>query len=197
MISFIEGVLEYLDDTYIIINNNGIGYRINVPASVIKKSPIVGDKLKIHTYLNVREDALTLYGFLTTEELELYKKLILVNGIGPKCALAMLSTYNSTDLIIAIGTEDLKSLCEIPGIGKKTAQRLVLDLKDKFDISSISNTQISDLSVCTNNIVSEAIEALITLGYSKNDAQTVISKITEYNSTEDLVKKSLRNLISN
>ena len=133
MYAYISGKLEGVAEDAVIIDNHGIGYQILVPSSTLDRLPSVGGEVKVYTYLQVREDAMVLFGFLTKEELELFKRLITVTGIGPKGALAILSTLSVDDLRFAILSGDAKAIAAAPGIGVKTAQRVILDLKDRMD----------------------------------------------------------------
>ena len=133
MYAYISGKLEGVAEDAVIIDNHGIGYQILVPSSTLDRLPSVGGEVKVYTYLQVREDAMVLFGFLTKEELELFKRLITVTGIGPKGALAILGTLSVDDLRFAILSGDAKAIAAAPGIGVKTAQRVILDLKDRMD----------------------------------------------------------------
>lgn len=200
MIAHLKGELSAIYDDRIIIEVSGIGYNVLMPASSIASLPGIGNIVKIYTYLSVREDAMWLYGFTTKDELDLYKLLITVNGVGPKAALMLLSFMNGDDLKFAILSSDSKSISKAPGIGPKTAQRIIIDLKDKIDLL---NTFESKLSTTTASNVpklseakTEAIDALVALGYSQKDAYAAVNgvELSEDASVEEILKQSLRNI---
>ena len=195
MISYIKGTLEFLGEDFIIVENNSIGYEIKIPLSVIPNLPHIREEVKIYTYLYVREDAMLLFGFLSMDDIDVFKKLLSVSGVGPKAALGVLSTITPDDLRYAIICNDDKTIAKAPGIGKKTAQKLILELKDKFNIKDIYRSHKEDYE--NTNIVNmdnknEAVEALVTLGYTQTETAKAISGINEYDSTEDLIKKALK-----
>lgn len=193
MYEYIKGVIEYVSDDYIVIDNNGIGYKIFTSKRVISNIIDEGNTSKVYTYLNVREDDMSLYGFLEKQELDIFKLLLSVSKIGPKVGLNIMSTITPNDLALAITTEDSNKLSKAQGVGSKTAKRIILELKDKFNSSIISNNIEVDITI--NNELDEAKGALIALGYTKNEIDTVISKINinECN-TGDIVKKALKEL---
>jgi len=197
MISYIKGTLIHIGDDFVIVDNKDIGYEIKVPISHIAKLPSIGDKLIIYTYLYVREDAMMLYGFLSKDDLEVFKLLITVNGIGPKGALGILSAITTNELRLAVASNDEKTISKAPGIGKKTAQRLIIDLKDKLklenlnEISSIDNSSVSGE---LTDPVNEAIAALIALEYTQAEAIKAVKSVKEFNNVEDLIKKALKKL---
>lgn len=193
MYEYIKGVIEYVSDDYIVIDNNGIGYKIFTSKRVISNIIKDGNTSKVYTYLNVREDDMSLYGFLEKQELDIFKLLLSVSKIGPKVGLNIMSTITPNDLAFAITTEDSNKLSKAQGVGSKTAKRIILELKDKFNSSIISNNIEVDITI--NNELDEAKGALIALGYTKNEIDTVISKINinECN-TGEIVKKALKEL---
>lgn len=200
MIGFVKGLLDTVSEDKIIVENNGIGFEILVPGSVVQGLPQVGNEVKIYTYTYVREDILQLFGFLTKDELEMFKLLITVNGIGPKGGLGILSTMDVDALRIAILSGDAKSIAKSPGIGAKTASKLILDLKDKCNLEDVFHDGESPSSVqagtVDNDARNEAIQALVALGYSVSEATTAVRKtdITEDMTVEDILKHSLKNL---
>ncbi len=200
MIGFVKGLLDTVSENKIIVENNGIGFEILVPGSVVRGLPQVGNEVKIYTYTYVREDILQLFGFLTKDELEMFKLLITVNGIGPKGGLGILSTLDVDALRIAILSGDAKSIAKSPGIGAKTASKLILDLKDKCNLEDIFHdgeiTSSVSVGVVDNDARNEAIQALVALGYSASEATTAVGKtdITEDMTVEDILKHSLKNL---
>ncbi|MFP4698712.1 MAG: Holliday junction branch migration protein RuvA [Eubacteriales bacterium] len=199
MFAFIKGKLETVIDDIIIIETNNIGYEIRVPLSVIPQLPSIGEDMKIHTYLYVREDAMLLYGFLTRDDLSIFKLVLTVSGIGPKGALGILSTVTPDELRFAIIAEDVKTISKAPGIGKKTAQKLILELKDKLDLKDTVSQESDSVALSTNtssDIKSEAIQALTALGYSSTEAVQAVRKvdINEQTTVEDIIKIALKSL---
>lgn len=202
MISFIKGELDSIYEDGIVIENGGIGYDIKVPLSVMNELPSIGDEVKIHTYLYVREDILSLYGFLTRDDLQVFKLLITVNGIGPKGALGILSTISPDDLRFAVLADDAKAIAKAPGIGAKTASKLILELKDKLKLEDAFEQKLSKVSADSStaasdkNAKNEAIQALVALGYSNTEALKAVRgiEITPDMDTEDILKLSLKKI---
>lgn len=206
MISYIKGEITEVFEDGIIIESNGIGYEVKMPLSSISNLPRTKDEAKIYTYLHVREDAMSLFGFLTKDDLKVFKLLITVNGIGPKGALGILSAITADDLRFAVLSDDAKTIAKAPGIGSKTASKLILELKDKFKLedafeqSFLKNTEedthTSASATALYDLKKEAIEALVVLGYSSTDAAKVVSKvdIKEGMTSEDILKLCLKNL---
>lgn len=199
MISFIKGELTAITENGIVLENNHVGYEINVPLSVMNELPNTGNEVKIYTYLYVREDALKLYGFLTRDDLMIFKLLITVNGIGPKGALGILSTITPDDLRFAVLANDVKTISKAPGIGAKTAGKLILELKDKLKLEDAFETKLEkkeevNVNTVSTDVRNEAIMALTALGYSSADAMKAVRKvtITENMEVEDVLKSSLK-----
>lgn len=195
MYSYIKGELsEIVAENHIVVENGGIGYNIYIPGQVLSLLPGVGEEVKIYTYLCVREDAFILYGFLTRDDLNVFKLLIGVSGIGPKGALAILSVMSTDDLRFAVLSDDAKAIAKAPGVGNKTAQRLIIELKDKLSLEDafeqkLSHTQEAVSGNGLKGIRNEAVEALVSLGYSSTEALKVLRdiKITEDSSVEDIL----------
>lgn len=183
MISFVKGELNCIYDTGIVIENGGIGYDIKVPLSVMNELPCIGEEVKIYTYLYVREDILCLYGFLSKDDLEVFKLLITVNGIGPKGALGILSTISPDDLRYAVLADDSKTIAKAPGIGAKTASKLILELKDKLSLTDVMEKSLSNVSErkaeanTDLGAKNEAIQALVALGYSSTEAAKAVRMV--------------------
>lgn len=144
MIGYVKGILEEADDQCIIVDNHGIGYRIFVPGSVFSGAIPIGQEVKVYTYLNVKEDAMQLYGFATRDDLRVFKLLLGVNGIGPKAGLGILSALSADDLRFAVLADDAAAIAKAPGIGKKTAQKLILELKDKLDLEDAFEQKLAN-----------------------------------------------------
>ena len=199
MIAFLKGELSAIYDDRIVIEVSGIGYNVMMPNSCISVLPGIGNTVKIYTYLSVREDAMWLYGFNTKDELDLYKLLITVNGVGPKAALMLMSFMDSSDLKFAILSSDSKTISKAPGIGPKTAQRLIIDLKDKIDLLDSFESKMSNTLAASNTLSeskAEAVDALVALGYSQKDAYAAVSstELDDDAMVEDILKLALRNI---
>lgn len=201
MYAYLKGTIEEITEDNLILEVNQIGYNIKISARTANLLEGIGSFVKIYTYTLVREDAFNLYGFLTRDDLEIFKKLITVNGIGPKGGLAVLSIMSADELRFAILSGDAKAISKAPGIGAKTAERVILDLKDKVSlqdaISSKADVSIASLSgEGTSSEKNEAIEALVALGYSASDALRAVKQveITADASVEDILKASLKYL---
>lgn len=195
MITYIVGELTYIDNNTIILEACGVGYEITVPESVILSLPGIGSCIKIYTYQNVKEDALDLYGFLTMDDLKIFKQLITVNGIGPKGALSILSVISPDELRLAVISDDVKKIQSAPGIGSKTAQKLIIELKDKLKIEDVVY-DLHDEKDIVKSVRDEAVSALISLGYSNSESVSAVSAlvITENMTSEDILKQALKKL---
>lgn len=195
MISYICGKLTYKDESRIILEANGIGYDISISLFSYQTLPIVGEDCKVYTNMIVREDGISLVGFSTTEEKTLFDKLITVSGVGPKLALCVLSGINYTDLVIAILKEDANVIAKIKGVGKKTSERIILELKDKMmGLDDVTQTaQVID--VLPSSVMNDAIITLMSLGMNKNDATNLIKSVAGQDDTvESLITKALKGM---
>lgn len=180
MYAYIKGVIADITEDNLVLECNNIGYNIRIPLSVAQRLPGVGAEIKIYTYTSVREDAINLFGFLSKDDLEIYKKLITVNGIGPKGALSILSAMSADDLRFAILAGDAKAIAKAPGIGNKSAERIILDLRDKIEIAadpSASNSVLTTGSSINSDAKNEALEAMTALGYSPVEALKAIKQV--------------------
>lgn len=195
MFSYIIGTIEYKGDNLLILDNNNIGYEITISNNTLMSLPNLGENIKIHTYVHFKEDGVSIYGFENLDEKEMFLKLISISGVGPKAAIGILSGLTPSALSIAIMKQDDKSIASIKGIGKKTAERIVLELKDKVNITSeIANVQI-EKDIEYSNALNEAIDVLVSLGINKLEASKVAKAHYSENATaEDIVAKSLRGL---
>ena len=198
MYAFIEGeVCEKLNGSLTLLAG-GVGYLLNCSNTTLQAAPSLGEKMRCHTFLSVREDALELFGFATREEKDLFLQLTSVSGIGPKTALGLLGSMPLRDLNLAILLGDVNALSRAPGIGKKTAQRIALELKDKISQAGISAHADEGASPAAAaftgaDSASEAVEALIALGYSPAEARSAVSRVrAEAETPEDLVRLALR-----
>lgn len=200
MISFIKGELEHIEGSRIIVEHGGIGYEILVPLSVSDQLPQPGNIVKIYTYLHVREDIMQLFGFLTRDELRMFKLVITVNGIGPKGALAIFSVMDADSLRYAILSEDTKSIMKAQGIGAKAAGKLILELKDKCNPEDLLDGAKEKMVPADGHGISatmqDAVQALTALGYSGNEAVQAIreARVTPEMGVEDVLKASLKKL---
>ncbi len=203
MFAYIRGMLADIDDSMVVIENNGIGYALNSSMNTIRQLPAIGSEVKLNTKLIPKEDSLTLYGFFEKEELKMFELLLSVSGIGPKGALAILSSMTVSDIQFAVAGGDAKAFAMAPGVGKKTAERVIIDLKDKVDIIGAFEAKItSDLSGNSKNsttgstVKEEVLEALVSLGYSASNAARALDKmtITESTTTEQLLSDTLKQM---
>ena len=198
MITYIKGKLTELSENSIVVECYGVGYEIMVPASIISELPSIGENIKVYTFQYVREDILDLYGFLTKDDLKIFKLLITVNGIGPKGALSILSVIRPDELRLAVLSDDVKAIQKAPGIGGKTAQKLIIELKDKLDIEDVINKGFDNpkLVQATGSVRDEAIEALVSLGYSSSEAIRAVRGISDAEGmdSEALLKAALKQL---
>ena len=193
MISYVKGTVAYIGNDCIVVDNNGIGYNIQVSPSTA--SAVVMEKeVKIYTYMNVKENELSLFGFLTKEELNMFNLLIGVNGVGPKSAVAMLGALSPSQLALAIATEDIKALSVGQGIGKKIAQRIALELKDKVGADTITTgVELVQKVDVTTGERAEALSALMALGFTKNEAESAIKAVfVNGMATEEIISKALK-----
>lgn len=201
MISYIRGELIAVEEEKVIIEVNGVGFGIFMPAQSMNYLPAIGEEVRLHTFMNVREDAIQLYGFLTRDDLKVFKLLIGVSGIGPKGGLSILSQLSPDDLRFAVMAGDAKTIAKAPGIGKKTAEKLIIELKDKLDIEDVLNKETDETVMVvtggTNEIQAEAVQALVALGYSNTDSVRAVKKVQmdEQTSVEDVLKAALKNMM--
>ena len=199
MIHFVRGKLDETGTDYIVLDNHGIGYLIYVPSSVLEELPPIGETIRIFTYMYVREDQMTLYGFLTRDDLHIFKLLIGVSGIGPKGALGILSTISPNQLRFAIMAGDSKAISKAPGIGAKTAQKLIIELKDKLKLEDVFEEEStpSGTAVLDHNAEKEAMMALVSLGYSESEAFKALKKIdaTTDMDSDALLKLALKQML--
>ena len=201
MIGYIKGTVAELSADRLILENGGIGYEIFVPASVLDAGIRQGQELKVYTYLHVREDALQLFGFQSRDELQTYRLLLGVSGIGPKAAIGILSAMSVDTLRFAVLSDDAAAIAKAPGIGKKTAQKLILELKDKFSLEEafeqkLAATQAKETVQAGEDASSEAVQALVALGYSGTEALQAVKKVAGAADmdTEAVLKAALKYL---
>lgn len=194
MIAYVKGILEMKFDNYIVIDVGGIGYKIYMSEKAIEELGNIGDTVKVHTHYHVREDDISLYGFITNEELKMFELLLGVSGIGAKSALTMLSNITPSSFALAVITNDTSKLVKIPGVGAKSAARIVLELKDK--LKTVETIKQEDNTVKQaiedDNKITEAISALQVLGYNRKEIEKTLEKVDkDALSLEDIIRKSL------
>lgn len=203
MIGRIQGVLLEKQVPDLLVDVNGVGYEVHVPMTTMYQLPEVGQSVTLHTHFVVREDAQLLYGFATTTERSLFRALIKVNGVGPKLALTILSGIESNEFVRCVRDGDTVSLVRLPGVGKKTAERLLVEMKDRLKDWQIDNSAAGSVgnesAVGSNNILAEAESALVALGYKPQEASKAISAIdkSEIDSSETLIRLALKNMVKN
>ena len=204
MIAYIKGEVAWIEEERIVLESGNIGYNIMMPASSFDTQDLVGKEVKIYTHLNVREDAMQLYGFLNLDELKTFRLLLGVNGIGPKAALGILSGLTTDELRFAVLSDDVKTISKAPGIGKKTAQKLILELKDKIDLEEVFETKQEHVRETEGKMESkeenaakkDAVDSLTALGYSSTEALRAVRQtgVTQDMDVETILKLALKNM---
>ena len=194
MYAYIKGILASKSQDKAVLDVGGVGYLIYIPFSTYQTLPELNETVKLNTYLAVREDSMTLYGFKSNEEVRVFELLISVSGIGPKLAIGVLSDISAADFSVAVITDDVNRLTKISGIGKKTAQRIIIELKDKMKSETIENMPNEPvIRNVVNNEIEEAISALQVLGYNNKDAVDMVNKTYKEGMTiEDIIKYALK-----
>lgn len=197
MLAYIRGSLEIKNNDYIVIDVGGLGYKVNMSKRAIEAVGNIGDKIKVYTYYRVREDDISIFGFNTNEELRMFELLLSVSGVGAKVALTILSNIEITEFALAVITDDVSKIVKIPGIGKKSAQRIILELKDKLKAQELAEAEEQgetkeSKQEKNNEAEEEAIAALQILGYGKKEIEKAFEKLANKNvSVEELIKKGL------
>lgn len=206
MISFVRGPLAAVEEDCVVVEAGGVGLEIRVPLSVLEQLPSLGEEIKMYTYFQVREDGMNLYGFLNVQDRQMFRQLLGVNGIGPKAALGILSAMRPDDLRMAIVSGDARAISKAPGVGTKTAQRIILDLKDKVSMDQVTESWLKAggeadrrESAAAHGLAGaarEAVEALVALGYTSMEASRAVKKVSlqEGMTAEDVLKASLKHL---
>lgn len=202
MVSYVRGELVAIEEEKVIIDVNGVGFGIFMPAQSMNYLPSIGEEVRLHTYMNVREDAIQLFGFLTKDDLKVFKLVIGVSGIGPKGGLSILSQLSPDDLRFAVMANDSKAIAKAPGIGKKTAEKLIIELKDKLSIEDVLN-KVDDSETfvantgASNEIQAEAVQALVALGYGNTESMKAVKKVQmdEHTTVEEVLKLALKNMM--
>lgn len=202
MITYLRGEVAAVYEGRVVLDVNGVGYQIYVSARDAADMPRTGEEVKIHTYMSVSEDAMRLYGFLSEDDLNVYKTMITVSGVGPKAALGILGTLSANDIRFAVFSDDFKAISRAPGVGPKTAKKLILELKDKLKLEdALGNLQQEDIpaagpaaAAAADAEINDAVQALVALGYSSSEALRAVRKvkITEEMQTQDILKQALK-----
>lgn len=204
MIAFVRGKVADITESTVIVEAGNIGYEIYMPGNILGQSIRMGEEVKIHTYFHVREDVMQLFGFLVKDDLEMFKLLLGVNGIGPKGALGVLSGITADELRFAVLSDDVKTISKAPGIGKKTAQKLILELKDKLKLEDAFELKLAHEQMAAEALGEElnkdgrkeAVEALTALGYSNTEALKAVRAVSDVDESdvEAILKAALKNM---
>ena len=200
MIGRLRGTLAEKQPPHLILDVNGVGYELEVPMTTLYRLPVVGEPLTLHTHLVVREDAQLLYGFYEKRDRELFRELIRLNGVGPKLALALMSGLEVDELVRCVQAQDTSALMKVPGVGKKTAERLLVELKDRFKawetLPGMSTLVIEPhVGVAVSSAQSDALSALISLGYKPQEASRAVAGVKEEGlSSEELIRRALKGM---
>ncbi len=201
MIAFLKGIVADLTENSIVLEVNGVGYEVLVPGQALSMLEGIGRELKVYTYLQVREDAVTLFGFLTRDDLEMFKLLIGVSGVGPKAALSILSSLGADNLRFAILADDAKKISKTPGIGAKTAQKIILELKDKLDLEEAIEKKLDGATEGTASLpgsenADTAVQALVALGYGSTEALKAVRAVgpSPDMDVEEILKEALKKM---
>ena len=194
MIAYIKGTVDHTSDQTVVIENQGIGYTISAAAATIGRLPRNGEEVQIHTYMQVKEDGMSLFGFLSQEELQLFRLLISISGIGPKVGMSILGIMSPSQIMAAIVNQDAVAFSKVPGVGKKTAQRITLELQDKIK-TTVQDGYDGSVTLASSE-KQDAIDALLSLGYGRSESmKAVLAVATEDMSTEQIIKLALKNLM--
>ena len=203
MIAFLKGEVADMTEGSIILDVNGVGYEVLVPGQLLSMLEGIGQSLKLYTHMQVREDTVTLFGFLTRDDLQMFRMLISVNGVGPRAGLSILSALGADDLRFAVLADDAKRISKTPGIGEKTAQKIILELKDKLDLEEAFEKKLAaaenapEISAAAgDDIIQDAVQALVALGYGSTEALKAVRSVkpAENMNTEDILKEALKRM---
>ena len=203
MIAFLKGEVADMTEGSIILDVNGVGYEVLVPGQLLSMLEGIGQSLKLYTHMQVREDTVTLFGFLTRDDLQMFRMLISVNGVGPRAGLSILSALGADDLRFAVLADDAKRISKTPGIGAKTAQKIILELEDKLDLEEAFEKKLAaaenapEISAAAgDDIIQDAVQALVALGYGSTEALKAVRSVkpAENMNTEDILKEALKRM---
>ena len=198
MISFLRGSIAAMTSEYAVVDVGGVGFQVYMPVSALERLPANGEEVTVYTFMQVREDAMQLFGFLSRDDVDMFQMLIKVSGIGPKGAVSIMSTLPGNDLRFAILSGDAASIAKSPGIGKKTAEKMILELKDKLDLADTLPEFYDPVPSAAGDIRrTEAVEALVALGYSGAESLKAVRRIvlTDDMTVEDIIKIALMEVI--
>ncbi len=195
MIAYVKGIPAYTRADYAVIDVGGVGYKVFMPLSHLGRLPREEKVVTVYTYLHVREDIQALYGFLSTEDLDIFELLLAVSGVGPKAALSILSTLEPSKLALAVSQGDVKAISSAPGIGKKTAERIVLELKNKIGSGLVDVSDSAEYLPGNADLFTDAVSALMGLGYTASEASEAARKAGDADSVEEIIKNSLKYLM--
>ncbi len=191
MYGFVRGTIEYIKNNQVCIDTGNVGYLVNISEKTYSELLGEADEVKLYTYTSVKEDDISLFGFLTLEELDFFKLLIGVNSIGPKLGMSVLSFFTIPELVAYINSKDAKSISKAPGLGAKSAEKIIIDLKDKVASFESADIEVNISSNEDDETVKECIDALMSLGFKKKDAQSAVRKVKDYTDLSDLLSKAL------
>ena len=191
MYGFVRGTIEYIKNNQVCIDTGNVGYLVNISEKTYSELLGETDEVKLYTYTSVKEDDISLFGFLTLEELDFFKLLIGVNSIGPKLGMSVLSFFTIPELVAYINAKDAKSISKAPGLGAKSAEKIIIDLKDKVVSFESADIEVNISSNEDDETVKECIDALMSLGFKKKDAQSAVRKVKDYSDLSDLLSKAL------
>lgn len=190
MYGFIKGTIDYIKNNQVCIDTGNVGYLVNISEKTYNELLGESDEIKLYTYTAVREDDISLYGFLSLEELDFFKLLIGVNSVGPKLGMSVLSFFTINELVTHIANKDAKAIAKAPGLGAKSAEKIIIELKDKVASVITEDIEIS-ATIEDDETINECIDALIALGFKKKEAQIAVKKVTDYTDLSDLLSKAL------
>ncbi len=191
MYGFVRGTIEYIKNNQVCIDTGNVGYLVNISEKTYSELLGETEEVKLYTYTSVKEDDISLFGFLTLEELDFFKLLIGVNSIGPKLGMSVLSFFTIPELVAYINAKDAKSISKAPGLGAKSAEKIIIDLKDKVASFESADIEVNISSNEDDETVKECIDALMSLGFKKKDAQSAVRKVKDYTDLSDLLSKAL------
>ena len=191
MYGFVRGTIEYIKNNQVCIDTGNVGYLVNISEKTYSELLGETDEVKLYTYTSVKEDDISLFGFLTLEELDFFKLLIGVNSIGPKLGMSVLSFFTIPELVAYINAKDAKSISKAPGLGAKSAEKIIIDLKDKVASFESADIEVNISSNEDDETVKECIDALMSLGFKKKDAQSAVRRVKDYSDLSDLLSKAL------
>lgn len=190
MYGFIKGTIDYIKNNQVCIDTGNVGYLVNISEKTYNELLTETDEVKLYTYTSVKEDDISLFGFLTMEELDFYKLLITVNSVGPKLGMSILTRFTIPELVSFILNKDAKSIAKAPGVGAKSAEKIIIELKDKVSAFGVAETEIVPVNE-DDETINECVDALVSLGFKKKEALNAVKKVKDYTDLSDLLSKAL------